>query len=99
MASAPIREEIGDSNPVDGRAVQTRVDYRSASQVGFVDAQAREINVVNPPTGHVEVVERTTRHFDVVKVGPRQVDVVELRSGKVGFANVYRMLFALDLHR
>src|SRR5271165_2590960 len=108
MPSAPICEEIGDGNSVDGQAVQTRVDYRSAGEVGFVDTQARQIDIVDAPAGHVRTFEGASGQVDLRVFATRKIDVVKARAGKVhvveggprqiGVVDVESILLAFDPH-
>src|SRR5271156_5592151 len=88
MAGSPILEHVGDRNSVDG----------GARQIGLLDPEPGEVDVVNAPARHVDIVERAARHVDVMKVAAGQIHIFEARPREIGFINVETLFCAVDLH-
>src|SRR5271156_1697340 len=88
MAGSPILEHVGDRNSVDG----------GARQIGLLDPEPGEVDVVNAPARHIDIVERAARHVDVMKVAAGQIHVFEARPREIGFMNVETLFCTFDLH-
>ena len=71
---------------------------RRARQIGLLDPEPCEVDVVNAPARHIDIVERAARHVDVLKVAAGQIHVFEARSrDEISFVNVETMLFRARL--
>src|SRR5271156_4160367 len=88
MARSPMLEHVGDRNSVDD----------GARQIGLLDPEPSEVDVMNAPARHIDIVERAARHVDVVKLAAGQIHVFEARSREISFVNIETMFCAVDLH-